>query len=132
MNYCCITLEQCPELFTPFIKKQTVKLYWHLYSFIKVYEYLKYLISVQILLLFDYPGSALKNTDTDRNLFFAKKQCLLFEKRRFPGAPTKEENWIFSESADLRKQNKNKIKKSTHGFLGIATCNTCAKFQGKK
>ena len=32
---------------------------------------------------------------------------------------------------DLRKQ-KNKTKNSTHRFLGIATNNTCAKFQGKK
>ena len=30
---------------------------------------------------------------------------------------------------DLRKQNKNKIKKNLH--TGIATYNTCAKFQGK-
>ena len=32
---------------------------------------------------------------------------------------------------DLRKQNKNKTKKSTHRFLDIDTYNTCAKFQGK-
>ena len=32
---------------------------------------------------------------------------------------------------DLRKQNKSKTKKSTNRFLGIATYNTCAKFQGK-
>ena len=82
--------------------------------------------------MFDYTGSALKNTDTDRNLFLAKKQCFLFEKRRFPGASSKEENCIFSELVDLTKQNKNKIKKSTHRLLGIATYNTCAKFQGKK
>ena len=60
-----------------------------MYSFIKVCEYLEYLISVQTLLLFDYTGSALKNTDTDKDLFFAKKQFLLFKKQRLPGAPTK-------------------------------------------
>ena len=32
---------------------------------------------------------------------------------------------------DLRIQSKNKTKKSTHRFLGIATYTTCAKFQGK-
>ena len=36
---------------------------------------------------------------------------------------------MFSELVDLRKQNK--TKKSTHRFLGIATWNTCIKFQGK-
>ena len=81
-----------------------------MYSFIKVCEYLEYLISVQTLLLFDYTGSALKNTDTDKDLFFAKKQCLLFEKQRFSWAPTKEENCIFSELVDLRKQSKKKTK----------------------
>ena len=33
---------------------------------------------------------------------------------------------------DLKKQNKSKTKNSTHRFLGIATNNTCEKFQGKK
>ena len=37
---------------------------------------------------------------------------------------------MFSESRDFKKTNKTK-KKSTHRFLGNATYNTCAKFQGK-
>ena len=41
------------------------------------------------------------------------------------------ENSIFSELVDLRKQNKNKTKKSTQRFLGIVTYNSCANFQGK-
>ena len=38
---------------------------------------------------------------------------------------------IFSESLDLKKKNRNKIKKSTQWFLGNATYNSCVKFHGK-
>ena len=41
--------------------KQSNYIYF-LYSFIKVCEYLEYLILVQTFILFEYTGSALKNT----------------------------------------------------------------------
>ena len=48
-------------------------------------EYLEYLISVQTLLLFNYTGSALKNTDKWflANIRSLQKQCLFFKKRHF-------------------------------------------------
>ena len=85
-------LEQRPELFASFIKKPTVKLYYCLHSFIQVCEYLEYLISLQTFLLFDYNGSALKNTNKSfsrKASCSLQKQWLLFEKRRLLEAPTK-------------------------------------------
>ena len=38
---------------------------------------------------------------------------------------------FFSESVDLKKTKQKQNKKSTHRFLGIATYNICAEFQGK-
>ena len=61
-----------------------------MHSFIKLCKYLEHLISVQTLLLFDGISSAVKITDTDKELFFVKKQCFFFKKKkRRPGAPTK-------------------------------------------
>ena len=63
-----------------------------MYSYIKIFKYLENLISVKALLLFDYTGPALKNTDKwflAKSYSLQKKQCLLFKKRRYSGAPTK-------------------------------------------
>ena len=68
-----------------------------MYTSIKVCEYLEYLTLLQTLLLFDDTGSALRNTNTDKDLLLLKKQCLFLKKQRLPGAPTKVEFTFFPE-----------------------------------
>ena len=88
----------------------------------------------------------------EKDILFTKNKVFLLKRSKFLKVPTQQSllffseilrirsslkclqeslKSIFSELVYLRKQNKNKTKKSTHRSLDIATYNTCAKFQGK-
>ena len=90
----------------------------------------------------------------EKDLLFTRNQFFCLKRSKFLSDPTQEsllffsevlrmrfpqkylqkgvkKILFFSELVDFRNKTKTKQKKSRHRFLGIATYNPCAKFQGK-
>ena len=71
-----------------------------------------------------------KDVLSTRNQVFSRQSLLVFSEKKSIQKSLKKIVFFLNQQI-LRKQSKNKTKTSTHRFLGNATYNACAKFQGK-